>query len=280
MEKFGGVCERAKAKINLSLSVISSSTGKMHILDSVMAEIPLCDDLFVASRPDKDVTVSYFDGRRYPRDNVERAARAVVERYDVNGVDVMIRKHIPEGAGLGGSAADAAAVVRAMRAIYGLTEIDPKLLLSIGSDVPFMFRGGVARVKGFGEKITAISSMPFISGTVAFFDGLKLSTSEVFSHYDRMSSGKTSDISDFLGRGMKAPVNDLEEAAISLEPKIAELRNYLLDLGYPNVVMTGSGAAFIGYKTQRVATNGKSGATAGAVLQDNGIVTVDFTLEG
>ena len=63
-----------------------------------------------------------------------------------------IAKRIPHLAGLGGSSAPVAGMARLWAKARGVTP-DPRFLLRLGSDVPYMFRGGDARVRGTGEEV-------------------------------------------------------------------------------------------------------------------------------
>lgn len=73
---------------------------------------------------------------------------------------IEIRKRIPIAAGLGGASADAAAVLRAFdrpgdepRAVLA------SLALQLGSDVPFLLKGGAALATGRGEILESVSSL-------------------------------------------------------------------------------------------------------------------------
>lgn len=146
---------RVYGKINMSLCVMNR-VGNMHRIDSIMASVSVFDSVEVLPRSDGEITVRC--GELSGQGNTAyRAARAYAEKYGTNGADVTVKKGIPFGGGLGGSSADAAAVFVAMREIYGV-EPSAELMRSVGSDVPFMYSGGIARVGGLGEKV---ESLPF-----------------------------------------------------------------------------------------------------------------------
>ena len=97
----------ANAKINLSLAVTGKAPNGYHTIDTVILPITLSDTVCVALAD--TVTVCYTDGRVYPDDVAYKTAKAICKRFGLSGVSVRIDKRIPEGAGLGGSSADAAA---------------------------------------------------------------------------------------------------------------------------------------------------------------------------
>ena len=138
----------AEAKLNLCLA-IKGTDGNRHIIDSIFVPAGIKDIIYVEKS--EKTSVSYTDGRKYERDTAAAVAEAVSRRYGTGGARILIEKRIPEGAGLGGSSADAGAVARALDALYRIGGIDPRLLVSIGSDVPYFYFGGAARVSGTGE---------------------------------------------------------------------------------------------------------------------------------
>ena len=136
-----------------------------------------------------------------------------------------LAKRIPAGAGLGGGSSDAAAVLR----WAGVD--DPMVAASIGADVPFCVRGGRARVRGIGEVVEAL---PFEDRTYTLLTPpFGCSTVEVYRAWDALG-------------GPTAPgANDLEPAALRIEPRLAEWRDRLAGAtgrirGWPAAAAPGS----------------------------------------
>lgn len=141
------------AKANLSLN-ITGTRGDMHTLDSVMVSLDACDTVTVTERSDADIRVAFTNADVGADNTAYKAARIVQNAVGGNGWDITIEKGIPIGAGLGGSSADGAAVLRALDLFYRLPKLGvdmQKVALEVGSDVPFMLTGGLARVRGVGE---------------------------------------------------------------------------------------------------------------------------------
>jgi 4-diphosphocytidyl-2-C-methyl-D-erythritol kinase len=78
-------------------------------------------------------------------------------------MEISLTKRIPAQAGLAGGSADAAAVLRGLRALLApelpLRELE-RIGARVGSDVPFCVRGGTALAEGRGERLTPLPALP------------------------------------------------------------------------------------------------------------------------
>jgi 4-diphosphocytidyl-2-C-methyl-D-erythritol kinase len=153
-------------------------------------------------------------------DNLVARALRLVDRK----AHIRLHKRIPAGAGLGGGSADAAAVLR-----WAGIE-DPALGARLGADVPFCVHGGRARVTGIGEVLEPLPSQDrtFTVLTPPF----GCSTPAVYEAWDRLG-------------GPTAPgPNDLEPAALAVEPRLAEWRDRLGEASGRRPVLAGSGSSW------------------------------------
>jgi 4-diphosphocytidyl-2-C-methyl-D-erythritol kinase len=206
---------RALAKLTLTLRVTGLRGDGYHLLDSVMTTLDLADTLEFGEGDDVEVV-----GADLPGDNlVTRALRAVGRRAAVR-----LEKRIPVGAGLGGGSADAAAVLR----WAGCS--DPAVAVALGADVPFCLVGGRARVTGVGE---IVEPLPFVDAAYTLLTPpLHVSTPAVYKAWDDLG-GRTAD-----------GLNDLEPAALRVEPRLAAWRDTLGDATGRQPVLAGSGGTW------------------------------------
>jgi len=176
------------------------------------------------------------------------------------GAHLHIRKGIPAGAGLGGGSSDAAAALIGLRTLWGLDlsyrDLEA-IAATLGADVPFFLHGGTARLTGTG---TLVDPMEDLLGyeILVVFPGVPLATREVYAvaSASLTSSLKISSMARFrqslegsLAREVETWVragNDLEPAARSLCPSIAEITERLRTAGATATSMTGSGSAVFG----------------------------------
>src|SRR3569832_860700 len=128
----------APAKLNLFLHVVGRRPDGYHLLQTVFQFLDIGDAI--------SLTV--------------RAARVLQRAADVSsGVDIVIEKHLPMGAGLGGGSSDAATTLVALNHLWqaGLNQDElAELGLSLGADVPVFVRGRAAWAEGVGERLTPI----------------------------------------------------------------------------------------------------------------------------
>ena len=208
--------QRALAKLTLSLRVTGVRPDGYHLIEAEMATVDLAD---VLTFDDEGDGVEVVGAVLPPDDLVARALRAVGRR-----AGVVLEKRIPLGAGLGGGSADAAAVLR----WAGCTDL--ALAAGLGADVPFCLVGGRALVRGAGE---VVEPLPFVDAAYTVLTPpLAVSTAAVYRAWDE------------LGGPRADGPNDLEPAALRVEPRLAEWRDRLGQATGIVPALAGSGASW------------------------------------
>lgn len=250
------------AKINLSLNCCGVENG-FHRLDTVMASVDIADVISVLPRADKTVTVTFSSGLLGEKSNAFKAATLMVEKANCLGADIFIEQNIPSGAGLGGSSADSAGVIRAMAKLYKIDEkMQVEIAKSIGSDVPYMLKGGFARLKGTH---TGLEYFDAIGGEVLLYGSGSVNTGECFALFDASgTSGVASDnealIASIKSKGIinarKHFSNALFLSASTLNPEIARVKSAMERAGL-SACMTGSGSFVFGVGTDEELSKGQ-----------------------
>lgn len=149
----------APAKINLYLHILGKRADGFHELETLMAPISFGDDLEIAKVPEGIHLSCTNVHLPVNEDNLAyRAAALFLKEFGVqSGVSITLEKRIPIGAGLGGGSSNAAAVLLAMRTLFGVDATDEKLAGlagQLGSDIPFfIYENKAAVCKGRGEII-------------------------------------------------------------------------------------------------------------------------------
>lgn len=208
---------RALAKLTVSLRITGVRDDGYHLLDAEMVTIDLADTLTFSEGDGLEIVGADVVG---DDSNLVRRALVLVGRP----AHVRLEKRIPPGAGLGGGSADAAAVLR----WAGLD--DRQLAATLGADVPFCVQGGRARVTGVGEHV---EPLPFESRTFTLvIPPFGCATVDVYRAWDELGGPK--------GPGS----NDLETAALAVEPRLAEWRDRLGDATGEQPHLAGSGSTW------------------------------------
>ncbi|MDP9070196.1 MAG: 4-(cytidine 5'-diphospho)-2-C-methyl-D-erythritol kinase [Actinomycetota bacterium] len=209
---------RALAKLTTSLRVRGVREDGLHLIHAEMVTLDLADVLTFSDGDGLEVVGA--PGLDAGEANLVRRALRAVGRT----AHVRLDKRIPVAAGLGGGSADAAAVLRWARC-HDLT-----VAAALGGDVPFCLLGGRARVTGIGETVEPLA---FEERTFTLLTPpLALSTARVYAAWDQMGGPR--------GDGP----NDLEPAALRVEPRLASWRDRLGDATGRTPVLAGSGGTW------------------------------------
>lgn len=190
-----------------------------HLIDAEMVTLDFADELRIEEG--KGLTMLAEQGSELdPSDNLIAKALALVNRQ----AKITVVKRIPMSAGLGGGSADAAAVLR----WAGIDDLDAAA--SLGADVPFCLAGGRARVGGIGEIIQPLPPQPAVYTLLTPPFGCP--TQVVYKMWDEMGGPQ-----GYNG-------NDLESAALELEPRLAEYRDRLAEATGQTPRLAGSGSTW------------------------------------
>lgn len=245
----------AKAKINLTLDVLGV-TNNYHDIKSLVTSVDVFDRITVKKRRDGRITLKTEGlpvGCSVHDNNAYKAAKLFKEEFGTKGVDILIEKRIPIGSGLGGSSADIAGVLNAMKALY---EVDGDLIPlanALGSDSAYMLTGGYALMTGRGDKVVhkkintplyfiLITEPTIISARASYkkFDELGKTSKQCTAIAEKAL--KDNDFDKFCS----VIKNDLQDASAHLVPEINGNIYLLKKAGAPAALMTGSGAAVYG----------------------------------
>ncbi len=216
----------APAKLTVSLRIVGVRPDGYHLIDAEMVSLDLADTVVLG--PGEGITLSFeppASGQgglsiAADADNLVAKALRLVDRQAA----VQLIKRIPAGAGLGGGSADAAAVLR--WAGYD----DLVGAAGLGADVAFCLVNGRARVGGIGEEVTPLPPVERIY--TLLIPPFGCSTVAVYRAWDRLGGP----------RGDNG--NDLEAAALDVEPRLAEWRDALQAATGLRPRLAGSGSSW------------------------------------
>ena len=233
-EAMGGDAVLARAKLTVSLRVTGVRQDGYHLLDAEMVSIDLGDTLYFTQGHGVEVVDGGVGHGGFGLAAVPTGANNLVQRaLDLAGrqARVQLVKRVPAGAGLGGGSADAAAVL-AWAGLEG--PLGVRAAAELGSDVPFCLAGGGrARVTGTGDRL---QPLPFeeVQGRAytLVVPPFGVATRAVYAAWDK------------LGGPSGPGPNDLEAAALHVEPRLARWRDQLGEATGQVPVLAGSGSTW------------------------------------
>jgi 4-diphosphocytidyl-2-C-methyl-D-erythritol kinase len=291
----GPVKVRVPAKINLHLGVGPARPDGYHEINTVYHAIALHDEISARRGDTLTLTMEGEGAGMLALDESNlaiRAARVLARHAGVPAhARLHLRKQIPLAAGLAGGSADAAAALVACDALWGtgMSRDDlAAIAAEIGSDVPFLVYGGTALGTGRGEAISPVLARPATwHWVVAVADG-GLATPAVYAELARLRAshaaprplGSTDDLLAALRQRdpevlADALGNDLQAAALSLRPVLADVLKAGRAAGALAGIVSGSGPTCV-----FLAEDGPTAGFIAAELAGAGVCRDAFTTTG
>lgn len=247
----------AQAKINLSLRVLDKEPDGFHSIETVFLRLELGDDVRLRVRAKaRTLRCRVMRDERQEENLAFRAAALYSEETGwPGGFEIVIRKRIPIGGGLGGGSADAAAVLRILNALspspLGADAL-ARLAIRLGSDVPFLASDFVmALAGGRGERLLEVAPLPS-RDVQLFFPPFGIDTGEAYALLDASRSkaprgvpALTAEMFGDWDSAARRSVNDFEAVVRPRWPAI----DTLLGLGERHgrfLRLSGSGSTVFG----------------------------------
>src|SRR5882762_3615023 len=239
--------DEGRAKVNLTLRVVGRRTDGFHDLESVVAFADCADRLTLT--PGSELTLQMSGPLAQAcgetSDNlVLKATRLLAER--VPGLKVgefTLEKILPVAAGIGGGSADAAAALRLLARLNGLSLDDARVrevALATGADVPVCLASYACDMTGVGEillplhlpELPCVMVNPCVPvATKDVFAALGLRNGELLVGVTDVIQAaawpeKGASIADWVEE-LKTVANDLEAPATRVQPAIGEVLSAL-----------------------------------------------------
>lgn len=241
--------ETAYAKINLALHVRRRRPDGYHELETLFAFCADGDRLSATPADTLSLAIEGPFGEELsagPDNLVLRAAEALrVEAGVSAGAAIQLDKRLPVASGIGGGSADAAAALRLLVRLWGVTVADEVLHAigaALGADVPACVASRACRGEGRGDALDFLDEGALAGRPVLLVNPrVAVPTGPVFQRWDGIDRGPLAE-GDPLAAAL-AGRNDLEPPARAMQPVIAQVVEALAAM--PGVVlarMSGSGA--------------------------------------
>lgn len=249
---------QAPGKLNLCLFVGPRLSDGRHQVVTLLESVSLADEVQLTTRegagPD-EVRCPGVEGTNI----VSRALEGIRARgWNGPPVTVEVGKRIPVAGGMGGGSADAAATLRVANHLQAIADFQlQELAAELGSDVPSQLSPGVALGTGAGDQVSPLEPLAPHAFVIVPLTH-RLSAAAVYAEVDRLGLTRTTaeledvqrGLIDALSSGAQLPeelmVNDLESAAVSLCPPVADAIDAMRDAGTDHAMVSGSGPTVFG----------------------------------
>lgn len=253
------ICEKAYAKLNISLDVFKARQDGYHDMKMIMQTVSLHDDVCITFDNSKEIRSTSNFGF-IPNDNTNLAVKAALSYFEASGIDcpgmlIDMQKSIPVGAGMAGGSADAAAVLRALNKEYKVFNESELLKVSekVGSDVPYCVVGGTYLAEGRGEILTKVPEIPdcdivickptFSISTPEFFRALDKIKLRVHPDTEGIISSLNSGDINGVARRMYNVFEDVDDRKLNV---VKDIKSQFFAAGALGSIMTGTGSAVFG----------------------------------
>lgn len=240
------------AKINVGLRILQRRPDGYHDIQTLLYPIPLCDVLeILPSAEGMQYDLQGGEAWSDPQKNlVVKAYQALKQEVPtLPDVQMILRKRIPTGAGLGGGSSDASHTLMMLCQLFEL-QLPPetlhRLATSLGADCPFFLHTPPCPqiAEGIGEKLTPIELDLASLYLTLWTSSIAISTAEAYQSVTPSRAGE--DLRTILQlpiaewRGVLK--NDFEEPIFQKYPLLAARKDALYQAGAIYAAMSGSGA--------------------------------------
>lgn len=274
------LCAETRIKVNAWLRVLPRRDGQaLHELESLFLSVATGDRLHFDVLPSSSAEFYLTSNRPdlVPHNSVQQAWAAFDKAIEpLHGrrtlqISVYLEKRIPEKTGLGGGSGDAGAALLVLNQLHGFPLGHDQLLAlasSLGSDVPFFVKSGPCIVRGLGDRLEPLPSLPHLTCCIALPE-FRVDTRRAYELLDNaMANNGASTVDpsvsldvvlealqklEPLSRSGSFRLNSFEATLGENTASFLSIRSTLLASGAILAGLSGSGSAVFGIYAERAA---------------------------
>jgi len=248
---------KAYGKINVGLNILNKRDDGYHNIETIFAPVDIYDDIELF---DSDKISVETNWKYIPEDEHNlcyKAAQILKEKYAPDkAVHIKVEKKIPVGAGLGGGSSDAAVVLTELNKMWELNLSYGELCreaLSLGSDVPYFLKQGIAYALGRGNELTYINlQLPYY--IVVVYPNVSISTKWAYKVYKEKKHNRLVEYNKILQSAINEPdlfrekfINDFEIIVFTKYAGLISIKNVLYEKGALFASLSGTGSTLFGF---------------------------------
>ena len=251
---FQTITQEVNCKINIGLQILRKRSDGYHDIQTIFYPTNFFTDKLTIEPHSHE-----FDFECNTQDNIGKeednlcvkAFRLLQANYGIEKVKIILDKHIPVGAGLGGGSADAAFTLKMLAAAFHLPATHQQLLhyaAKLGSDVAFFIDNKPVYATGRGEIMEPVDLDLSAHHIRIWKPDFAVSTREAYSGITPCETNicLTDEIKRPLSEWKDHIHNDFEESIFDKYPELKQLKDNIYEEGAQYASMTGSGTAIYG----------------------------------
>lgn len=241
-------------KINIGLNIVSKRSDGFHELQTVFYPVDTIRDELDINRIEKGVSLEVrgVENLCPMEENLcIKAFRLLQQHFSIDGVNVVLTKNIPFGAGLGGGSADAAVALKMYNELFDLKLSKSELLelaAKLGSDTAFFIEDQAVYATGRGELMQPVPLDLSNYRIQIVKPDFGISTKEAYSgvtpHFPSYSLEEC--IQQPISEWKENIVNDFEQSLFPKFPELQRIKEQLYADGALYASLSGSGSALFG----------------------------------
>ncbi len=258
---------KSHAKVNLSLNVLGKRKSKIHNLETLVAFVELHDQILIKRTNNKNHIVKFSGNfsNKVPKVNTVSNLLNILDKKKKlknHKYSILIKKNIPQKAGLGGGSMNAASLINyfekknkinlTLKERYDLcSKIGSDVILGIDQkNLIISYKKKITKIKKNLKMFTLMVKPNFGCSTKSIFNRVR------YYSKPQLSKIRSKNIDFNLMSKLK---NDLEIISTKKYSRLRRLRDYFLNIDKNSYVrMTGSGSTIVGYfKSKKAALNAK-----------------------
>jgi len=241
------ITNSSPAKINLTLDIFSKKKEDLyHPLRTILHKISLADEITIEENYQFEIIGDF----NFPTEQnlIFKAFRLIKKFFPESpNVKVIIKKRIPEQAGLGGGSSNFAYFIQLYFKLFELGNVPPKIITesgNFGKDIPFFFeQKNCAIGLNLGENIQPVKFADnFAEQTIYLYQPpFGNSTAEAFAQIKQLGT-------NFTQHFLQSP--KLTNCGNSFNQlfKTAKYASILENIDLTKINMTGSGSCFYSFE--------------------------------
>lgn len=255
---------KAPAKINIGLRILNKREDGFHNIETIFYPVRLFDEINVHitnSNTDTNSIIVKAEKQTVPLNKSNtcfKAVEAIFKAFRITDkyrMDILLKKHIPIGGGLGGGSSDAGAIIRFLLKYFNINlaenrERVMKAALEVGSDVPFFLIQKPCYASGKGENLHLLNNFHLDYDILLVNPNQHVSTKWAYENlgfnegdsFEPVLAG----ITTFNPDDKELFRNDFEKVVFPKYPILERTKEALLNKGALFSSLSGSGAVIYG----------------------------------